>query len=353
MKVHPVELELARAYDQELAFEKLSPEQILLIRNRGRELYRWFKAHPAIHALINTSLILFILGADWLLLTQFPRLFLHSDRFAGRGTLVLAAVATGALHSWLMYSLTTFSLHEGAAHHAIFPGMSRLSLIGDFLSGNLCRFGAAEPHSYSACHMAHHARFGTEHDSEFLNFVLPRRLWLSLLPFGAFVNFSDFVTHRPLNYTVGRVISAIAGLLYNGAYAYVAYRLFGSLFAVILLVLLPHVGFYIDRLRQFTEHNLMPVDNLDGARNFGIGFWGLLIGGGPWGQPCHFAHHVVPSIPWYQQIILHRYMVSLFTEGQRVQFLLKPVVGYPLLLWSVVRESNTFSRRHRAGVAQA
>jgi fatty acid desaturase len=353
MKVHPVELELARAYDEELAFERLSPEQILLIRNRGRDLYRWFKADPAIHALINISVILGILAADWLVLTQLPRLLQHSGRFAGRGTLVSAAVVIGALHSWLVYSLSIFSLHEGAAHHVIFPGMSRLSRIGDFLSGNLCRLGASEPHYYASCHMAHHARFGTEHDSEFLNFVMPRRLWLSLLPFGAFLNFSDFVIHRPLSYTLGRVISAIAGALYNGAYAYVAWRLFGPLFAVILLLIMPHVGFYADRLRQFTEHNLMPVDNLDGARSFGIGFWGLLIGGGPWGQPCHFAHHLVPSIPWYQQIILHRYMVSLFTEGQRAQFLLKPVVGYPLLLWSVVRESNKFSRRHQAGAAHA
>jgi hypothetical protein len=353
MKVHPAELELARAYDQTLAFERLSPEQILLIRNRGRDLHRWYKAHSGIHALINTSVILWIFAADWLVLTQLPRLLQHSGRFAGRGTLVLAAVVIGTLHSWLVYSMTTFSLHEGAAHHAIFPGQSRLGRIGDFLGTNLCRLGAAEPQYYSACHMAHHARFGTEHDSEFLNFVMPRRLWLSLLPFGAMLNFGDFVIHRPLGYTLGRAISALVAVLYNGAYAYVAWRLFGPLFAVVLLLLLPHVGFYTDRLRQFTEHNLMPVDNLDGARNFGIGFWGLVIGGGPWGQPCHFAHHLVPSIPWYQQIILHRYMVSLFTEGQRAQFLLRPVVGYPLLLWSVVRESNTFSRRHRAGTAHA
>jgi hypothetical protein len=38
-------------------------------------------------------------------------------------------------------------------------------------------------------------------------------------------------------------------------------------------------------------------------------------------------------------------MVGLMTEKQREQFLLKPVVGYPLLLWKVVREANRFARK--------
>ncbi len=69
-----------------------------------------------------------------------------------------------------------------------------------------------------------------------------------------------------------------------------------------MFVFLPHVGFYLDRVRQFTEHNLMPLDNPNGSRSFGIGFWGLLVGGGPWGSPCHWEHHLVPSLPWYQQL---------------------------------------------------
>jgi hypothetical protein len=66
------------------------------------------------------------------------------------------------------------------------------------------------------------------------------------------------------------------GLIYNGAYALVMYRWFGAAFTLLsLLVFLPHVGFYIDRVRQFTEHNLMPLDNRNGARSFGVGFGGL------------------------------------------------------------------------------
>ena len=59
--------------------------------------------------------------------------------------------------------------------------------------------------------MAHHAKFGTEQDSEFLNFVRPRRFWRTLLPLASFFNYSDFVAHRPLHYTRGRVISALIG----------------------------------------------------------------------------------------------------------------------------------------------
>jgi fatty acid desaturase len=31
----------------------------------------------------------------------------------------------------------------------------------------------------------------------------------------------------------------------------------------------------------------------------------MLIGGGPWGSPSHWEHHLVASLPWYQQIRLH------------------------------------------------
>ena len=39
------------ATDRELG-EDLSTEQVRLILNRGRELYKWFKGHPRTHALI-------------------------------------------------------------------------------------------------------------------------------------------------------------------------------------------------------------------------------------------------------------------------------------------------------------
>jgi fatty acid desaturase len=193
--------------------------------------------------------------------------------------------------------------------------------------------------------MGHHSKFGTAHDPEFLNFVLPHRLWMSLLPFAAFINFTDFMAHRPPTYTRSRVMSGIVSLVYHGVYGWFMAVRFGPVVPLVTVVLLLHFGFYLDRFRQFTEHNLMPLDNFMGARNLGVGFWGLLIGGGPWGQPCHLAHHMVPSVPWYQQILLHRYIKSLLTERQRDQFLVAPLVGFPMLLLRIVRDANGFARR--------
>jgi len=194
--------------------------------------------------------------------------------------------------------------------------------------------------------MAHHAKFGTEEDGEFLNFVVPRRYWMTFFPLAAFVNFSDFVIHRPPTYTPSRVVSAFLSTSYNLIYGYFLYRAFGLAFTVLaMLVFLPHVGFYLDRLRQFTEHNLMPLDNRNGSRSFGIGFWGMLVGGGPWGSPCHWEHHLVASLPWYQQLILHRYLVKILTPRQREQFLIQPFIGFPRLWWRLIRNSQSFLRQ--------
>jgi fatty acid desaturase len=123
-------------------------------------------------------------------------------------------------------------------------------------------------------------------------------------------------------------------------------KFFGLVFTLLTLVVFStHFGFYADRLRHFAEHNLMPLENKNGARSFGLGFWGLLIGGGPWGQACHWMHHLVPGIPWYQQLQLHSYVVKILTPQQREQFMLEPVIGYPKLLWRLWKEPNSFVRK--------
>jgi Fatty acid desaturase len=342
MKLHLEELELARAYNRGRDFEDLSTEQMQMIMERGRELFKWFKAHPKIHNLINMAVIVLILVADVLVLLYLPAVFLRQGGPDPWGKIFLAALVVGLLHGWLMYSLVVFSLHEGAAHHLIFAGRGAFSRLGQFFGNNLCRVNAAEPHYYSACHMAHHAKFGTQEDPEFLNFVAPRRLWRALIPWAVFFNFNDFIIHRPPEINRSNLISALLGTLYNGAYAYLMFRAFGLGFAVLTMaVVVPNVGFYLDRFRQFTEHNLMPLENHSGARSFGTGFWGLLIGGGPWGQPCHLVHHLVPSIPWYQQIALHFHLRRILTERQKEQFLLPSFVGFPQMLWRVIRDANS------------
>lgn len=342
MKVHPGELAMAREYGSSHDFEHLNREQIHQVMAYGRELHRWFRTHPRLHAAISFFVICGIFAVDWLVCIALARWFVVA--VPGMWAYIFAAVAVGIAHSLHIYWISIYSLHEGAAHNVIFPGKSRLSRMASFLSTNMCRLAAADPEYYSRCHMAHHAKFGSEHDSEFLNFVFPRRLWLSFLPLAGFFNYTDFYVHREATYTRSRTVSAVIAATYNGLYLLMLFHFFGLLFTVIVALLMPHVGFYLDRMRQFTEHNLMPLENNSGARSLGVGFWGLLIGGGPWGQPCHLAHHMVASIPWYQQIILHRYIVGLLTETQRRQFLLRPVVGFPALLWAIVRESNAFSR---------
>jgi Fatty acid desaturase len=345
MRLHKEELELARAYEQGMSFERLSKDQMKLIMDRGRELYQWFKDHPGIHTLINLSVLVFLFTSDYAILLRLPALLpIGNARTAV--AIVMSALVTGALHSWLMYSLIVFSMHEGAAHKIVFPHNDPISRMLNRVASNLCRLAAGEPNYYAKHHMSHHAKFGTEQDGEFLNFVAPRRYWLTLLPYATILNHSDFVAHRPLNYTGSRIVSALTALTYHGVYGYMMARKYGAVFAIISLgVFVPHVGFWLDRLRQFTEHNLMPLENKDGSRSFGLGFWGMLIGGGPWGSPCHWEHHLVASIPWYQQLRLHRFVVRLLSARQRTQFLLQPVIGFPKLLFQLWKEPGRFERQ--------
>jgi hypothetical protein len=61
----------------------------------------------------------------------------------------------------------------------------------------------------------------------------------------------------------------------------------------------------LDRTRESIEHCNMPADVKFGSWEMGLSPVALLIGGGPWGQPCHFSHHIAPEFSWYQQILLH------------------------------------------------
>ena len=282
MRLHPEEMELARAYTDSHTFESLRPEQIKIVTERGRRLREWFQKHHGLHNLISGLVLAFIFLLDYWALLRMPLWFLPEGRAHSTGIIVLAALLAGSLHSTLMYSLSVYSMHEGAAHKWIFVGRWKLVRAANWMAGNLCRLAACDPNYYSGNHAKHHARFGTESDGEFLNYVRPRRFWITLLPLGAFTNFSDFLAHRAETYTRSRIVTAVFTIAFNGIYAYLAYRAFGGLFTLIAMVLcFPHVGFYLDRLRQFTEHNLMPLDNINGSRSLGCGFWGLRLEADP------------------------------------------------------------------------
>jgi hypothetical protein len=335
-----------------MPFEGLSTEQRAFIRERGKALYRWFRNHQRIHCFISAGVIAFLFAIDFFILMRLPGALLGADGSATTGRLVLASLVTALLHGWVLYSVTIYSVHEGFAHDAIFPPRGRVTRMLGWVSNNLCRLSGADPVEYGRSHRDHHSRFGTIDDGEFVNFVHPRRFWRVLLPFANFINFSDFVSHRALTYSRSRLASELITVGGHGIAGYFMARGFGVAFPVVTLALLaPHVAFQLDRLRQFSEHNLMPVESKDGARSFGPGFWGLFVGGGPWGQPCHWIHHLIPSIPWYQQIILHREVVAILSPRQRKQYLLQRGVGYPRLLWRLWTETPAFARS-RATIGQ-
>jgi fatty acid desaturase len=342
------ELQLAREYAQSTHAESLTREQIKLVMDRGRALFHWYKEHQAIHYAINLGVVALVLGGDYLILLYLPGVFLTGGQADSFWSVLAASLVCGSLHSYLLYSVGVFSMHEGAAHGIVFPGAHPVCRALNWFAANLCRIAASEPEYYAEHHMSHHSKFGSEGDGEFLNFVLPRRFWLSLLPFAAIVNFTDLIAHRPPRYTKGRIVSALVALTYHGFYAWLMADRFGAPFALLSFVLfLPHVGFFLDRLRQFSEHNLMPLDNKDGSRSLGVGFWGMLIGGGPWGSPCHWEHHLVASLPWYQQLRLHFFLKRLLTDAQKKQFLLQPIVGFPKLLLRLWSEPRRFAASRR------
>jgi hypothetical protein len=353
MKFYPEELELAKRYVDSISFERLTNEQISTILNRGRELLRWFREHQRVHFAISACLIVGLLILDGLILAWAPALFVTERDDSKISMILLASFLLGSAHSYLLYSMVLYSIHEGAAHNLIFPGRGPISSRFAFLANNLCRLGAADPIYYAQTHLSHHTKFGTEQDEEFLSFVRPQRYWRTFIPFAMFFNFSDFLVHRPLTDSKSSTWSLCVSFVYHVGYAIVMIDRFGYIFTLTNLVLVtPHVGFYVDRLRQFTEHNMLMLDNQNGARSFGLGFWGIFVGGGPWGQPCHLIHHLMPSIPWYQQLILHRNLTSILTARQHRQFALKPFVSYPRLLWRLWTEPTKFGRRSFAPVSR-
>lgn len=144
-----------------------------------------------------------------------------------------------------------------------------------------------------------------------------------------------------MRYTPSRVLSLTLSAIYHGVFLILIAERYSLLTAVIaIVVIFPNFAFWLDRLRQYMEHNVMPLNVVDGARDLGLDFWGMLIGGGPWGQPCHWSHHLYPGVPWYNQLRLHRFIGNILTLEQKEVFFLKPLVGFPQKLFWVVKTTE-------------
>lgn len=346
MKTPLVELEAAKLFEQEhlAEFPNLEPQQLDAFRQKARVFSQKVRSLSPLHNLLNSVLLVFLLAADAWVLLFFPELFLHAE-----STLlptIAVALVTGGLHGWLVCGFVTLTVHEGGAHNGIILGTSKPAKGLRFLANNACRLFLADPEYYREGHRRHHGHFGTEQDGAFTNSVSPHRVLSTFQAMAPFLNVSNFFPWLPPSYTRSRLISMGLTFAYAGPFIAVMFLKFGLVFTVIAYFIVgTQMSYAFDRFREAVEHNLMPLNNDNGTRELGPGFWGFLLGGGPWGQPCHMVHHLAPNLPWYGQIRMHFYLRALLTPQQRRAFFFTPVVGFPRFVLTVLRTVPAYHRR--------
>ena len=220
------------------------------------------------------------------------------------------------LHGILGYQWVVYGLHEGAGH-----GLFSNNKILRFLAFHSSRIMMADPEYYKRTHQTHHKYLGTEKDQAQTNFVLFRRIFVSLLPGAGILFPNDYKIHKGEGFDRSIALSSVIGIIriYVEYRALTPYLSTPTIFAILLL-LSPWIGMILDRIRESLEHHLMPQSRLYGTRELGLSPLALLIAGGPWGQPCHMSHHLAPDFNWYQQIKLHCYLNSLLDKNQRSFF---------------------------------
>lgn len=349
MKTPLVEFEAAKLYEQEqlVDFPSLEATQIEDFRAEARRFVEKVRAHRWAHNLFNLLLLVALLVADGWVLLFLPELLLHAEPSLGRQ--LAAAVFTGFLHGWLVCGFVTLTVHEGAAHNLIILGTSPTAKRLRFLTNHACRLFLADPEYYREGHRRHHGHFGTAQDGAFTNSVSPHRVLGTLKAMAPFLNISNFFPWLPPAYTRSRLISMGLTFAYAGPFIAVMFFKFGLVFTIVAYFMVGTMMSYaFDRCREAVEHNMMPLNNENGTRELGLGFWGLLLGGGPWGQPCHMVHHLAPNLPWYGQIRMHFYLRALLTPHQRRAFFMTPLIGFPRLVWAVLRQVPAYHRRAAA-----
>jgi len=340
MKTHTSDVEAALNVHHQIEahFPYLKDPQILRIKERAGRYRKWFLQHPYIHNGISLFLLLGLFVADYWVLTQSPEyLTLQGSFFQD----IAWGMMVGLLHGWIICGLVTLSVHEAASHDLLFQGKGRLVGLLRAAAANACRLSMADPIYYKEGHKAHHQYFATEKDGAFTHFIRVKRLFLSLIPASPLMNYSDFFPWRPQEKTGSRKLSSWLGKVYMIAYAVVMVPKFGGIFTLVTLLMMgAWTSYVLDRLRESAEHLYMPLDKQNGTRQLGLGFWGLLLGGGPWGQPCHMSHHLAPGLPWYFQLRLHLDLKRILTDRQKEVFFLKPFVGYPQLFLRLLKEGR-------------
>jgi hypothetical protein len=323
MKNFEEEHDLARLYQDEFNqdFEFLKDDQVKALRKKAKDWYALSRRHTYRHNALNIILILSLLALDYL-----------AFRFQYFENAWANIFVTFIMHSYIAYSATIFTMHEGAGHRMLILGKSKIATFTATLANNVGRLFYNDPGFYGPIHIHHHKDFGTDKDAAFTNYVLTNRIVKCFLPLAGILPFCDYKIHGDTKFNKSQLLSNFIGIIYTIWLCRPFIQEHGRVFFIIFFLTCGWLSFTLDRMRETTEHHLMPVDEMNGARSFGLGFWGLTIGGGPWGQPSHLAHHVHPSLPWYWQCKLHFEFKRIFTEKQKEQFLFDKLMDYPKLV---------------------
>jgi len=290
----------------------LTPDQLQAIDLKAKQLLKESISHPTRHNLLGISVILLLLVIDMLSFT-----------LSGTTGLVVMTV----VHGFILYSLTNYTMHEGAGHKRIILGNPTLA----FLVNNVSRLYFADPEHYKLGHPSHHQHLGTANDMAFTQMVEPKRIAKSFLPGAGLFEFNDYKIHSGDTWTKSKITSLVIGLSFSAVLFFIGKdHQSPAMLIFMLLVGAPWISFSLDRLRESSEHMLVHSDDLPEARELGNTFWGYVVGGGPWGQPCHLSHHIATSLTWYQQLRLSNSITKIMTLEQRKHFFVEDgFLGYP------------------------
>jgi fatty acid desaturase len=336
VKLHGCDLATAEAYESAHLhdFPHLRRNQLRILLGRARVYREWVERHPGRHNAITTALFVTLFVADLAILIALPWI-LAPDTL---GAELVTALVVGVAHGWVVCSIVTVSVHEGATHDALVVGHTRYATALRWVTARACRLYYADPEYYAEGHWPHHRHLGTAQDGSFSHYVRPARLATALLPAAPALSYSDYFPWRPQKMTRSRRRSALLGKLTLGATVALVWVLHGPVVAIVGIVVVgTSVSYGLDRVRESLEHLLMPRSTRSGTRQLGLGLYGWLLGPGPWGQPCHLSHHLAPALPWYAQLLLHRDLQRTLSPTQRRALMVPPVVGVPALVWQWLR----------------
>lgn len=312
MKQHPLDLDRYRWAAQGRPAAALDDDQVRRLDERARAHRAWVLDHVGFHNAITVGVIGGLLAAD-------VAGAVAVGRSSGSWTTVLVA---SLLHGFLTYSATIYTMHEGAGHGLLVLGRSRPARLGARLARSTCRLFFADPDHYARVHPTHHAQLATAGDLAYTHYVAPDRFVRSLLPMAGLLPFNDYVIHTDHSFSRSHLRSLGLGVAYHGLLLWLMAPALGWVRALLVLVVLaPWVAFTLDRVRETYDHLFTPDNRRWGARSLGTGLSGMVFGGGPWGQPCHLAHHWAPGLPWYMQLRLHRDFRRVLRPDQQAALL--------------------------------